>query len=276
MKRTKLALDPAKRIDFVYLYEVRLGLPNGDPDSDNAPRVWPGSNRLMMTDVCLKRKIRDDREAKGDLMYIGRGEFLADRRIRVVGNEPTDETMRQSFWDVRVFGAVVTKEGKSGLHLRGPVSMTCLMCQHDVEGDSAISIARVCQENSKDGQKRAGDGTFGQKHVVPYALFKGMGTYVPSHGLKSGVSGEDLEKLFESLLDGPEQDISASKGIHAIRHLWIFVHDRPTGSIPRHEIYDSIRVLAPKDRIPQEFSDLAVETNFAVFEDRGVKVIKVR
>lgn len=272
--------DPTRRMDFVYLYEVVAGNPNGNPDGDNEPRVHPASERLMITDVCVKRKIRDHWEAKatqGNDVYIRRGEFLNARRTAVTGTEkPTAQLMREHFRDVRLFGAVVPEKGGSGLHLRGPIALTYLEAVHEVGSDNAVSITRICQEKAgpKDNgkERRAEDGTFGQKHAVPYVLFKGYGSFVPALATESGVTAADLDAFWEALRQAPEQDISASKGLHSVRKVWVFIHDKSTGSMPRPELFDRIRVLAPKDRMVKLFSDLAIETNFTGLE--GVEIVE--
>lgn len=281
MRTNPIINDPTKRIDFTYLYEVISGNPNGNPDGDNEPRVHPASGSLMMTDVCVKRKIRDyweGRATAGSDVYIKRGEFLNARRTTVAGSEkPTSQAMCEHFLDVRLFGAVVPEKGGSGLHLRGPMSMTYLEAVHEVNQDNAVSIARICQEKAgaKDNgkERRAEDGTFGMKHIVPYVLFRGHGTFVPSLASETGVTSADLEAFWEALQWGPEQDVSASKGFHSVRKLWAFVHDRPTGSAPRSELLERIRVLAPKSCMPKRFGDFAIEMHFA--DLTGIEVVEV-
>ena len=249
------------RYEFVYFFDVTNGNPNGDPDAGNMPRLDPESSKGLVTDVCLKRKIRNFIEvtcenAPGYEIYVKEKSVLNlqnKRAYEAIGIEPNtkdkklpkDEAkaraitawMCNNFFDIRSFGAVMTTEVNSG-QVRGPVQLAFAQSLDPIV-PLEVSITRMAVTNEKDLDK---ERTMGRKHIVPYALYRMHGFISANLAAKTGFSDDDLAKLWQALTLMFEHDRSAARGEMAVRKLIVFKHDSALGSQPAHKLFDAVKV----------------------------------
>lgn len=247
------------RYEFVYFFDVTNGNPNGDPDAGNMPRLDPESSKGLVTDVCLKRKIRNFIETAyenepGYEIYVKEKSVLNLQNKRAyealgVAPEakklPKDEAkareitawMCNNFFDIRSFGAVMTTEVNSG-QVRGPVQLAFAQSLDPIV-PLEISITRMTVTNEKDLEK---ERTMGRKHIVPYALYRVHGFISANLAAKTGFSDEDLQKLWQALQMMFEYDRSAARGEMTARKLIIFKHDSILGSQPAHKLFERVTV----------------------------------
>ena len=269
------------RYEFVYFFDVTNGNPNGDPDAGNMPRLDPESSKGLVTDVCLKRKIRNFIEvayenAPGYEIYVKEKSVLNLQNKRAyealdvkpeAKKLPKDEAkareitawMCNNFFDIRSFGAVMTTEVNSG-QVRGPVQLAFAQSLDPIV-PLEISITRMAVTNEKDLEK---ERTMGRKHIVPYALYRVHGFISANLAAKTGFSDEDLQKLWQALQMMFEYDRSAARGEMAARKLIVFKHDSILGSQPAHKLFERVTV----DRVNGEsgspaaaFSDYRININ---------------
>ena len=249
------------RYEFVYFFDVTNGNPNGDPDAGNMPRLDPESSKGLVTDVCLKRKIRNFIEvtcenAPGYEIYVKEKSVLNlqnKRAYEAIGIEPNtkdkklpkDEAkaraitawMCNNFFDIRSFGAVMTTEVNSG-QVRGPVQLAFAQSLDPIV-PLEVSITRMAVTNEKDLDK---ERTMGRKHIVPYALYRMHGFISANLAAKTGFSDDDLAKLWQALTLMFEHVRSAARGEMAARKLIVFKHDSALGSQPAHKLFDAVKV----------------------------------
>ena len=247
------------RYEFVYFFDVTNGNPNGDPDAGNMPRLDPESSKGLVTDVCLKRKIRNFIETAyenepGYEIYVKEKSVLNLQNKRAyealgVAPEakklPKDEAkareitawMCNNFFDIRSFGAVMTTEVNSG-QVRGPVQLAFAQSLDPIV-PLEISITRMAVTNEKDLEK---ERTMGRKHIVPYALYRVHGFISANLAAKTGFSDEDLQKLWQALQMMFEYDRSAARGEMTARKRIIFKHDSILGSQPAHKLFERVTV----------------------------------
>ena len=271
------------RYEFVYFFDVTNGNPNGDPDAGNMPRLDPESSKGLVTDVCLKRKIRNFIEvayenAPGYEIYVKEKSVLNlqnKRAYEAIGIEPNtkdkklpkDEAkareitawMCNNFFDIRSFGAVMTTEVNSG-QVRGPVQLAFAQSLDPIV-PLEISITRMAVTNEKDLEK---ERTMGRKHIVSYALYRVHGFISANLAAKTGFSDEDLQKLWQALQMMFEYDRSAARGEMTARKLIVFKHDSVLGNQPAHKLFERVTV----DRVQGEsgspaaaFSDYRINVN---------------
>ena len=273
--------DIDRRHDFAILFDVQDGNPNGDPDAGNQPRVDPETMQGIVTDVAIKRKVRDyvdaaGREQSRNKIYVQRETYLTETRRRVFEErsegkaEPSPSEakrwMCEQFYDIRMFGAVMAMRERNAGQVRGPVQLTfsrsidpILTMDH--------TIARVALENSSeprtdgDGDKLAAPthGTLGRKSTVPYGLYLGYGFFNPHFAQQTGATSDDLALLWEALVNMWDLDRSSSRGLMACRGLYVFTHGSPLGNAPAHRLFERITV-GRKEGVsaPRRFGDYAV------------------
>jgi len=269
------------RYEFVYLFDVENGNPNGDPDAGNMPRIDPETGHGLVTDVCLKRKVRNfvDIAKKGEEgfnIYVSEKAVLNQKNewaYKELGWKPEKKKlpkkwedarkvtrwMCDNFFDVRTFGAVMTTEVNCG-QVRGPVQFTFSKSVEQIV-PSEISITRMAVTNEKDLEK---EKTMGRKHIIPYALYRAEG-YVSAHladGDKgTGFSESDLELLWQALENMFEHDHSAARGKMSARRLIVFKHDSKLGNAPAHKLFDTVKVTRKNDsNTPaRSYNDYVVE-----------------
>lgn len=272
------------RYDFAFLFDVRDGNPNGDPDAGNFPRIDPETGDGLVTDVCLKRKIRNfvqmaKTEEAGYDIYVKEKAILNqlhDEAYKTLGFS-SDETegkkrkgsgeqvvqarqwMCERYYDVRTFGAVMSTGTNCG-QVRGPVQLTfarsigsVLPLEH--------SITRMAVTTKEEAEKQQGDNrTMGRKHTLPYGLYLAHG-FVSAHLSKqTGFSKDDLALLWQALENMFEHDHSASRGMMAARGLYVFEHDSLLGNAPAHVLFDRISVEQVKQPA-RHFADFRVSVD---------------
>lgn len=282
------------RHDFLLLFEVTNGNPNGDPDAGNMPRLDPNTNRGIVTDVCLKRKVRnfvelfapdrgsDDENAFS--IFIKQGPAL-ERKIAaaVDKNDKKPEAavrwLCREFFDVRAFGGVLgvgdeVMKGSAFGQVRGPVQFTFGQSFHPIT-PLEVTITRCAVTKEEDAKK---ERTMGNKHIVPYALYSAKGYVSPAFAAKTGFTEADLELLFQALLNMFEHDRSAARGEMIVRGLFDFEHcgtqhpnnaeqnkrEALLGCAHAHKLFEGIRVnlsdaaKAADKTFPESFADYAV------------------
>ena len=272
------------RYDFVILFDVENGNPNGDPDNGNAPRVDLDTGHGIVTDVCLKRKIRNYVETvkegeDGFGIYIKEGvplnssdaeafaEFHTDdKKIAAMKKDDPDidrkirDFMCRKFYDIRTFGAVMTTFVKARLNcgqVRGPVQLSFARSVDPIVAQS-LTITRVAITTEKDAENKKTE--MGRKEIVPYGLYRAEG-YVSANLARktTGFGEEDLELLWTAILNMFENDHSAARGKMAVRELIIFKHDSELGNAPSHKLFDSVSVeRVDKDAQPRSYKDYKV------------------
>ena len=267
------------RYDFVYLFDVNNGNPNGDPDAGNLPRLDPETNQGLVTDVCLKRKVRNFVElAKGDesgyKIYVQEGALLNEQHRKAYRDvRPNDEKVESSkklspknddemkdlrnfmcnnFFDVRTFGAVMSTGINCG-QVRGPVQMTFARSIEPIV-PLEMSITRMAATNEKekeerekasgenDGDERTEHRTMGRKHIVPYGLYRAHGFISAKLAERTGFSPDDLDVLWDSLTQMFEHDHSAARGEMVARQLIAFKHASALGNAPAHRLFERVNV----------------------------------
>ncbi len=247
------------RYDFVLFFDVENGNPNGDPDAGNLPRMDPETAQGLVTDVSLKRKLRNYvTVAKGDTpghaIYMQDGAVLNRQHAlaytaagltseskkkakKVEDAEQITAWMCANFWDIRTFGAVMTTEVNAG-QVRGPVQLTFARSVEAVM-PLEVSITRSSVTNEKDAEK---ERTMGRKHVVPYGLYRAHGFINANLANRTGFSQEDLDLLWAGFRDMFEHDRSAARGMMAARRLIAFRHDTTLGNAQAHKLFDRVTV----------------------------------
>ena len=271
------------RYDFVILFDVENGNPNGDPDAGNMPRVDPETGYGLVTDVCLKRKIRNyvetaKEDAPGYRIYIkdqvplqrSDAEALTylgvDKDLKAAKkDDPTlDQKIRdfmcQNFYDIRTFGAVMTTFVKGALNcgqVRGPVQLSFARSIDPIMPQE-ITITRVAITTEADAEKKGTE--MGRKYIVPYALYRAEGFVSANLSRKvTGFSEDDLQLLWQAILNMFENDHSAARGMMAVRELIIFKHDCELGNAPAHKLFDAVHVARAEGvTVPRKYSDYNV------------------
>ena len=285
----------AHRYEFVYLFDVTNGNPNGDPDAGNLPRLDPETNCGLVTDVALKRKIRnfvtlDKDGAPGFAIYMQEKAVLNNQHKKAYDaleikpedkKLPKDEAkareitawMCANFFDVRTFGAVMTTGVNAG-QVRGPVQLAFATSVEPVL-PLEISITRMAVTTEKEAEAQSGDNrTMGRKHIVPYGLYRAHGFVSAKLAERTGFSDDDLKLLWNALINMFEHDRSAARGEMAARKLIVFKHDSAMGNAPAHVLFDAVTVSpaqADADCVPRRFADYRVDVSSAAIP-AGVSV----
>lgn len=273
-----------KRYDFVYLFDVQDGNPNGDPDAGNMPRVDPEIGTGLVTDVSLKRKVRNfvqmtQEQAGYDIFIKERGVLnnLIDEAYEqeaVKENRGADkiEQARQfmcnKYYDVRTFGAVMST-GKNAGQVRGPVQLTfsrsidpIVTLEHSITR-MAVASEKEIKINEETGEENYTENrTMGRKYTVPYGLYRCHG-FISAHFAEStGFTQDDLEVFWQALTNMFDHDHSAARGQMNARGLYVFEHDNKLGNAPAHKLFDLISVEAKDASKPiRAFSDYNVQVD---------------
>lgn len=288
------------RYDFVLLFDVKDGNPNGDPDAGNLPRVDAETGRGLVTDVSLKRKVRNyvgivkaeqppfeiyvkekailNNQHKRAYLAIGAGELLEGDDKKRKGGDKVDEArawMCKNFYDVRTFGAVMSTGVNCG-QVRGPVQVTFARSIDPIVAQEH-SITRMAVATEAEAEKQGGDNrTMGRKHTVPYGLYVARG-FVSSHlAAQTGFSDDDLTLLWEALANMFEHDRSAARGEMATRGLYVFKHDSQLGNAHAHSLFARIQPkLKGSVIVPRDFNDYTVSVDETELPT-GVTITTVR
>lgn len=262
----------ANRYDFVLLFDVKDGNPNGDPDAGNMPRIDPETGQGLVTDVALKRKIRNYVALKHgntppNSIYVREGSVLQEQRkggyegIKE-GEKASEEAARafmcRNFFDVRAFGAVMSTKKFNAGQVRGPVQLTFARSENRIlsMGHAITRVARETEERAAKG----GETEMGNKATVAYGLYRAHGFISPhlAEGDKgTGFSEDDLNMLWESLAMMFDHDRSAARGLMATRRLVIFRHESKLGNAPAHTLLERVKIT-PLCETPRSFEDFTV------------------
>lgn len=274
------------RYDFVLLFDVKDGNPNGDPDAGNLPRMDAESGRGLVTDVCLKRKVRNyvglvkgeqppfeiyvkekailNNQHKRAYVGIGKAELLEGDDKKRKGGDAVDEAkqwMCRNFYDVRAFGAVMSTGINCG-QVRGPIQLTFA---RSIDPIVALehSITRMAVATEAEAEKQSGDNrTMGRKFTVPYGLYAAHGFVSSFLAKQTGFDEGDLELLWQALAQMFEHDRSAARGEMSTRGLYVFKHDSELGNAPAHSLFARIQPkLNDGVAVPRDFSDYTVSVN---------------
>lgn len=265
---TSVHLDASKRHDAVLLFDVTDGNPNGDPDAGNLPRVDPETMQGLVTDVAIKRKVRDfvdavhGNEERNKIYVQDKGVSLNEMHQRAYSalelksagtKQPRGDVdkarawMCQNFFDIRTFGAVMSTGVNAG-QVRGPVQITFSRSIDQII-PLDLSITRVAITKTEDAQVVVGDdGTgkggksteMGRKALVPYGLYRASIFISPQQAAQTGFSNDDLAVFWDALVRMWDFDRSAARGLMACRGLYVFSHDNPYGNAPAHKLLDRI------------------------------------
>ncbi|MFR8037627.1 type I-C CRISPR-associated protein Cas7/Csd2 [Clostridium sp. AF21-20LB] len=280
------------RYEFVILFDVENGNPNGDPDAGNMPRIDPESGLGLVTDVCLKRKIRNYVETvkEGEAGYqiyiredvpLNRSDRKAcenlgitetdDKKVteglkKLKKNDPDADLkirdyMCQNFFDIRTFGAVMTTFVKASLNcgqVRGPVQIGFARSIDPIVSQE-VTITRVAITTEKDAEDKKTE--MGRKSIVPYGLYRAEG-YVSANLARkvTGFTEEDLDLLWEAIINMFEHDHSAARGKMAVRELIVFKHSKELGDCPAYKLFDAVEVSRKADVVyPRNYCDYDVQ-----------------
>lgn len=271
------------RYDFVILFDVENGNPNSDPDAGNMPRIDPETGCGLVTDVCLKRKIRNYVEtAKEDapgyciyikdqvplqrsdaeaLAYLGvQGDLKAAKKDDPTLDGKIRDFMCRNFYDIRTFGAVMTTFVKGALNcgqVRGPVQLGFARSVDPILPQE-VTITRVAITTEADAEKKGTE--MGRKYIVPYGLYRAEG-YVSANLARktTGFSEEDLALLWQAILNMFENDRSAARGKMAVRELIVFRHDSELGNAPAYKLFDAVQITRNEGvTVPRSYRDYTV------------------
>lgn len=290
-KRRKMKMSIENRYDFVMIFDVENGNPNGDPDAGNSPRVDPETGCGYITDVCLKRKIRNyvelckegeegynilikpDRSLNAKFTEAYEKEGL---KTKNKGKNPDDvkkarDFMCKNYYDVRAFGAVMsTGDDPCGI-VRGPVQINFArsLSPINIQDVSITRQARTTEERTETGETE-----MGRKSVVPYALYRAEGYVSAALANKAtNLSEEDIELLWRAIINMFENDHSAARGKMCMRKLYVFKHSNILGNCPSHILFDKIQVdLKNAENPPRQFEDYQITVNRQMPE--GVELVE--
>ena len=260
------------RIDFIYIFDVQDGNPNGDPDAGNLPRIDAETGMGLVTDVCLKRKVRNYVQvAKG--LSEGYDIFIKEKAIlnSEIDKAHDDEEVKKAkdktaaarlfmcknYYDIRTFGAVMST-GKNAGQVRGPIQFTFARSV-DTIATAEHSITRMAVATENEAEKQNGDNrTMGRKATVPYGLYVCHGFISASLAKQTGFSEEDLQLFFEALKNMFDVDRSAARGLMSAQKLIVFRHDSILGNAPANKLFDLVKIEKNTDNPPRAFGDYTV------------------
>ena len=279
----------SNRYEFVVFFDVENGNPNGDPDAGNMPRIDPETGYGLVTDVCLKRKIRNYVETvkegePGYRIYVKQGVTLnsndneaceyagvkADKlKEAKKKDENLDEKIRnfmcENFFDIRTFGAVMTTFVTGSLNcgqIRGPVQLGFARSVDPIVPQE-VTITRVTFTTDKEAETKSGNTQIGRKYIVPYGLYRVEGYISANLARKTtGFSEDDLELLWQAILNMFELDRSAARGKMAVRQLIVFRHDSELGNAPAWKLFELVKAEKnPGVVAPRAYSDYTLSVD---------------
>ena len=278
------------RIDFVYIFDVQDGNPNGDPDAGNLPRVDAETSRGIVTDVCLKRKVRNYVQLSKNCTQ-GYDIFIKEKAVlnTLIDASHEDETVKAAdaksktaaardvmcskYYDIRTFGAVMST-GKNARQVRGPIQFTFARSVDPIV-PAEHSITRMAVATEKEAEKQNGDNrTMGRKATIPYGLYVCHGFVSASLAKQTGFSEEDFTLFIDALKGMFDCDRSAARGLMSAQKLILFRHDSVLGNAPANKLFDLVKVERTTDNVPRSFSDYQVTIDKAKLP-AGVSVEEV-
>lgn len=262
------------RIDFVYIFDVQDGNPNGDPDAGNLPRIDAETSRGIVTDVCLKRKVRNYVQLSKNCTQ-GYDIFIKEKAVlnTLIDASHEDETVKAAdaksktaaardvmcskYYDIRTFGAVMSM-GKNAGQVRGPIQFTFARSVDPIV-PAEHSITRMAVATESDAKKQNGDNrTMGRKATIPYGLYICHGFVSASLAKQTGFSEEDFTLFIDALKEMFDCDRSAARGLMSAQKLILFHHDSVLGNAPANKLFDLVKVERTTDNVPRSFSDYQV------------------
>jgi len=280
------AADPIQnRYDFIYLFDVRDGNPNGDPDAGNLPRIDAETGEGLVTDVSLKRKVRNYVALKHDYevpfdIFVREGGVLndlikaahKDERVQKESKKSAKtaaakQVMCERYYDIRTFGAVLST-GENAGQVRGPVQFTFGRSLHPVVAlEHSITRMASTDENEKTGENR----TMGRKYTIPYGLYMAHGFISAAFAKQTGFNEKDLELLWEALVNMFDQDRSAARGEMSPRAIVVFKHDSYLGNAPANRLFEMFSAT-PKTDTPRSIEDFDIKLPDASQMPQGVSL----
>ncbi|MBR2440968.1 MAG: type I-C CRISPR-associated protein Cas7/Csd2 [Lentisphaeria bacterium] len=285
------------RYEFMIIFDVKDGNPNGDPDAGNLPRIDAETGEGLITDVCLKRKVRNfiQLTKSGEPGYdifvkekailnnmiakayheLGISLDVSDKKAKGKKEEVEQARMKmcKDYFDIRTFGAVMSTGANAG-QVRGPVQFTFGRSVDPVVIQEH-SITRMAVATEEEAEKQSGDNrTMGRKNTIPYGLYTACGFISPALAAQTGFSEEDLEVLWTALVNMFDHDHSAARGLMAVQKLFVFKHSTALGNAPAHKLFDLVRI-SKKDgvAVPRKFADYDVSVDSANIP-AGVELIE--
>lgn len=273
------------RYDFVLFFDVKDGNPNGDPDAGNLPRIDPETGHGLVTDVCLKRKVRNyvliskagvegydifikEKAILNDLIKEAREQEEVRSREGSDAEEAARQYMCRRYYDVRTFGAVMST-GENAGQVRGPAQLTFARSV-----DQVVPLEHTITRVAKTTPERAeaGGAEMGRKFTIPYALYRCHGFISPAFAKQTGFSEGDLELLWKALINMFEHDRSASRGQMSTRKLIIFKHDSELGNAPSFKLFEMVKAEA-KSMPVRDFCDYEITVPSQADMPEGVTLI---
>lgn len=273
------------RYDFIYLFDVKDGNPNGDPDSNNMPRVDSETGEGLVTDVCLKRKVRNyvltvkKCEPPYDI-FIKEGSILNDTIAetvkKVIPKNQARAHMCERFYDVRTFGAVMSTGKRNAGQVRGPIQLTFARSVSPIEiADHTIVRIAITDAKESKGEDMGSRQTMGHKYTIPYALYVTHGYISANLAQQTGFTEADLQLFWDALKNMFDVDHSAAHGMMCPRKLIVFKHDSELGNAPSYQLFDLVHVSQKDLSIPaRSFSDYEVKIDDSHLP-KGVKLINL-
>lgn len=273
-----IIFDPTKRHDAVWLFDCIDGNPNGDPDADNLPRTDAENQHGLVSDVCLKRKVRNyvdlvaqtQQQTERYKIYVQEGSVLnlQHQRAYTALNIKPDKKNKQSqsaqardwmcdnFYDIRMFGAVMSTGDFVAGQVRGAIQMTIARSLSPVfPSQLAITRCAATKENEDKENK-----TMGRKAILPYGLYRTHVFFNPHLAAQTKVTENDLKLFWQALMNCWDTDRSASRGLMATRKLFIFSHESALGNASAHKLFESINVSVHPEAVPRSFGDYAISS----------------
>ena len=279
------------RYDFILLFDVKDGNPNGDPDGDNLPRVDSETGEGLVTDVCIKRKVRNYIQMATDQGIFVRENSILNDSINAAVKEATGKDaktknaadrdkartlMCQKYYDIRAFGAVLSTGNNAG-QVRGPIQLTFARSidpifphEHTITRMAATDANE--QKKNEEADDKGGNRTMGRKATVPYGLYKMYGFVTPHFAEDTGFTEDDLKLFWKALQKMFDLDHSAARGLMSLQKLIVFKHDSPLGNASAHKLFDRVTVARREGLAgpARDFSDYTVQINRDGLQ--GVKV----
>lgn len=268
--------DLKNKIDFVYVFDVQDGNPNGDPDAGNLPRIDAETGEGLVTDVCIKRKVRnyvqvakrtEEGQEEGYDIFIKEKAVLNDEIDKAHDDSEVkaakDKTaaarkfMCKNYYDIRTFGAVMST-GKNAGQVRGPIQITFARSVDPI-ATAEHSITRVAVATPKEAENQKGENhTMGRKATIPYGLYVCHGFISANLAKQTGFSEDDLNLFFEALKNMFDIDRSAARGLMSAQKLIVFRHDSELGNAPANKLFDLVQIEKTTDAAPRSFKDYKV------------------
>jgi CRISPR-associated protein Csd2 len=295
---TKTHLDATRRHDFVLLYDVTGGNPNGDPDNGNAPRTDPETGHAWVTDMALKRKVRNfiadaNPGTAGMAIHVSEGVAL-NQALREVtedlgleadkknarsrkDQEAAAAEMSRRYFDVRAFGGVLSTGDNPAGQLRGPIQIACPITSVDPIQAVELGITRVAVTSEDALAKKATgetggkDREMGAKHTVPYALLRATGFFTPSLAAKTGFTDDDLATFWDALQRMWALDRSSSRGMTGCRGIHIFSHSDKYGSCHPDKLFSRIDITRTAEDPARKFDDYTISVDLGGLDKMGIE-----